>query len=98
MNFETPAWKAIDQLVAEQKLEAARTALGELRATVARSGNTSDWTRALIREVQLGTALGSVETAVRTLREAPWPDDGFSQLLLELFYATTLVHYVDRYA
>src|SRR5262245_6085680 len=98
MDFDTPAWKEIDQLVDEQKLEAARSKLSELREAAQRSGNTSDWTRALIRDVQLGTALGGVETAVRTLREAKWPDDDFSRLVLELYYATTLIHYVDAYA
>lgn len=98
MNFDTPEWKAIDKLIDEQKLEAARTEIGKVRAAAEKSGNASDWTRALIRDVQLGTALGGVETAVRTLREAKWPDDGFSQLVLELYYATTLVNYVDHYA
>ena len=98
MNFDTPAWKEIDKLVDEQKLEAARERLKALRDAAERSGNTTDWTRALIRDVQLGTALGGVETAVRTLREAKWPEDSFSRLVLELYYATTLVHYVDAYA
>ncbi|HKU43444.1 MAG TPA: hypothetical protein VJR89_35020, partial [Polyangiales bacterium] len=97
MNFDTPAWKEVDTLVAEQKLEAARAKLAELRAAAERSGNASDWTRALIRDVQLGTALGGVESAVRTLREATWPEDELSRLVLQLYYASTLLHYIDAY-
>ena len=98
MHFDTPAWQAIDKLVEEQKLEAARTALSALQKEAEAAKNYSDWTRALIRDVQLRAALGSIETAVRTLREARWPEDGFSQLVLELYYAETLVHYLSRYA
>ena len=97
MTFDTPAWQAIDKLIEEQKLEAARTALVELRTQAAASGKHADWTRALIREVQLSTALGSVETAVRELRQAEWPKDAFSRLLLELYYAGALLEYLDQY-
>lgn len=98
MQFDTPAWKAIDKLIDEQQLEAARKALVELRTLAAASGNHADWTRALIREVQLTTALGSMETAVRELRAAPWPNDALSRLLLDLYYADTLINYVDQYS
>ncbi len=98
MNFETPAWKEIDRLVEEQKLEAARARLAELRDAAQQSGNTADWTRALIRDVQLGSALGGFEAAVRTLRDAKWPEDDFSRLVLELYYATTLIQYIDSYS
>ena len=98
MHFDTPAWQAIDKLVEEQKLEAARTQLAALRKEAEAAKNYSDWTRALLRDVQLQAALGSVETAVRTLRQARWPEDGFSQLVLELYYADTLIHYMARYA
>ncbi len=98
MSFDTPEWKEIDRLVDEQKLEAAREQLGKLRQRAEAEGRATDWTRALIRDVQLGTALGGVETAVRKLREQKWPDDGFSQLVLELYYAQTLVNYLDQYS
>lgn len=97
MNFDTPAWKEIDQLVDEQKLEEARSKLDALLESARSSKSGSDWTRALIRQVQLGNALGGVETAVRTLREAAWPDDEFSRLVLELYYAQTLLNYLDLY-
>ncbi|HET8938323.1 MAG TPA: MG2 domain-containing protein [Polyangiales bacterium] len=98
MHFDTPAWHAIDELASEQKLEAARAKLAELRTAAEAAGNTSDWTRALIRDVQLQAALGGIETAVRSLRQARWPEDGFSQLVLEMYYAETLINYLTGYA
>ena len=97
MSFETAQWQAIDKLVAEQKLEAALTELAALHKAAAESGKHTDWTRALLREVQLRTALGGAETAVRQLREAEWPKDDFSQLLLELYYAGSLLEYLGHY-
>jgi alpha-2-macroglobulin len=98
MHFDTPAWQAIDKLVEEQKLEAAREKLAELRASAEASKSYSDWTRALIRNVQLQSGLGGIETAVKTLRQAKWPDDSLSQLVLELYYAETLRNYMSAYA
>jgi alpha-2-macroglobulin len=98
MHFDTPAWQAIDKLIEEQKRQEARGKLEELRAAAEFSGNFSDWTRALLRDVQLQAALGGIETAVRSLRQARWPEDGFSQLVLELYYAQTLLQYMSGYA
>ena len=42
---------------------------------------------ALIREVQLRTGLHGYETAVRFLKEEPWPKGLLSRAALELFYA-----------
>src|SRR5688572_17461905 len=66
-------WKEVDRLVGEQKFEAASAVVGRIRAKAMADGNEADWTRALVREVQLRTALHGYETAVRFLREEPWP-------------------------
>ena len=63
--------------IAEQERIAAQIA-------AEKAENYSDWTRALIRDVQLQAALGGAETAVRSLKQARWPNDAFSQLVLEL--------------
>jgi len=40
MQFDTPAWREIDKLVDEQKLEAARTQLTALRDAAQKAENT----------------------------------------------------------
>jgi len=90
-------WKAIEALVAEQKFQAAADAVGELRLRAQDAGSAEEWTRALVEEVQLTAALGGVETAVRLLREAPWPEDAISQAVLRLLYAHSLARYLDTY-
>ncbi|HEX8698909.1 MAG TPA: MG2 domain-containing protein, partial [Myxococcaceae bacterium] len=91
------SWKDIDQLVSEQKLEAAAKA-AEARLAQARTQTQEDeWTRALIRTVQLRTALHGYETSVRFLREQPWPKGTVPRVTLQLFYAQSLVTYAQAY-
>jgi uncharacterized protein YfaS (alpha-2-macroglobulin family) len=91
------SWKEIDQLVSEQKLEAAAKA-AEARLTQARAQNNEDeWTRALVRTVQLRTGLHGYETSVRFLREQPWPKGTVARTTLRLFYAQSLVTYTQAY-
>jgi len=92
-----PTWKDVDRLVSEQKLEEASRAAGEIRAAAKRSGNETEETRALIREVQLRTALHGYETAVRFLKEEPWPKGLRSRTVLNLYYARSLVVYSQAY-
>jgi uncharacterized protein YfaS (alpha-2-macroglobulin family) len=91
------SWKEIDKLVDEQKLEAAAQAV-EARLAQARSKSDEDeWARALIRTVQLRTALHGYETSVRFLREQPWPKGLLPRTTLQLFYAQSLVTYTRAY-
>ncbi|WP_426751309.1 alpha-2-macroglobulin family protein [Myxococcus sp. Y35] len=92
-----PSWKAIEAMVDEQKVEAAAQA-AEARLTQAKvQGDEAEWTRALVRTVQLRTALHGYETAVRFLREAPWPKGVLPRATLNLFYANALVTYAQAY-
>ncbi|HLL02769.1 MAG TPA: alpha-2-macroglobulin family protein [Myxococcaceae bacterium] len=92
-----PSWKDIDQLVSEQKLEAAAKG-AEARLTAARAkGDEDEWTRALVRTVQLRTALHGYETSVRFLREQPWPKGAVPRTILRLFYAQSLMTYTQAY-
>ncbi|RKH10285.1 hypothetical protein D7V97_14185, partial [Corallococcus sp. CA053C] len=92
-----PSWKALDALVADGKVEEAARGV-EARLTAAKAKRDADeWTRALVRTVQLRTQLHGYETAVRFLREQPWPDDARQRATLNLFYAAVLTHYVDAY-
>ncbi|QSQ16253.1 hypothetical protein JY572_09490 [Myxococcus landrumensis] len=92
-----PSWKDIDALVSNQKVEAAAQA-AEARLARARNGSDeAEWTRALIRTVQLRSALHGYETTVRFLREEPWPKGALPRATLNLFYANSLVTYAEAY-
>ena len=73
LGFAVPNWKEIDRLVSEQKLEEAAKAVAAIRAEARGRGDAGEETKALVREVQLREALHGYETAVRFLREEPWP-------------------------
>lgn len=92
------AWQEIDRLISEQKLEAARERVAALLTEVAGGADAATWTRALIRHVQLGTALGGFETAVRFLKDQPWPGDARSRAILSLFYGHSLTNYLQAYS
>ncbi len=91
-------WKVVEKLVSEQKFQAAADAVAEIRRTAAEAGNGEEWTRALVEEVQLRTALHGYETSVRFLHEQEWPDDPTSRAILDLFYARSLVTYAQVYS
>ncbi len=91
-------WTEVDRLISEQKFEAAATATAELRTAAAEAGDEQGWTRALIKEVQLRTGLHGYETAVRFLRQQQPPESPLYRLVLDLFYARSLVHYVQAYS
>jgi uncharacterized protein YfaS (alpha-2-macroglobulin family) len=92
------SWREIDRLVSEQKFEQAKAAVARLRQAARGRGDEADWTRALIRETQLETGLHGYETAVRFLKEEPWPKGLLSRTVLELFYAQSLVNYLRAYS
>ncbi|MFP2962253.1 hypothetical protein ACLEPN_31850 [Myxococcus sp. 1LA] len=92
-----PSWKEIEAMVDDQKMEAAAQA-AEARLTRAKAqGDEAEWTRALLRTVQLRTSLHGYETAVRFLREQPWPKGALHRATLNLFYANALVTYAQAY-
>jgi hypothetical protein len=98
----TPApaasWREVERLVADQKLEEASRRVDQiLRAARARR-DEAEWTKALVREVQLRIGLHGYETAVRFLKEEPWPSGTLSRVTLELFYAQALVQYERAYS
>jgi len=91
-------WKEIDRLVSEQKFEEAVKLVGKRREAARKAGDGAEWTRGLIRETQLRTGLHGYETAVRFLKEEPWPKGLLSRAALELFYAQSLVNYFHAYS
>ena len=94
----TPSWKEVDRLVSEQKFEEASRAVDQLLQSARAREDSADWTKALIRSVQLRTGLHGYETAVRFLKDEPWPSDLLSRAALQLFYAQSLVNYAQMYS
>ncbi|HEV8267349.1 MAG TPA: hypothetical protein VGR00_03915, partial [Thermoanaerobaculia bacterium] len=92
-----PSWKEVDRLVDEQKLEEASKVVEKLRTNARAAGDEAEWTKALIREVQLRTALHGYETSVRFLMDQPWPKGARARATLNLFYGQSLVTYENAY-
>ena len=92
------SWDEVQRLQNEQKLEAASEVVDAIRDRAEAAGDAAEWTRAIVEQVKLRTALHGYETAVRFLKETPWPGDEVSQAVLELFYADALSTYVQAYS
>ncbi|MGB5295211.1 MAG: hypothetical protein WBP34_09700, partial [Thermoanaerobaculia bacterium] len=97
MDHET-AWKEVEELVADQRLEAAFSKVQEALRAARESGNEQEWTKALIESANLRIALHGFEDAVRYLKDQPWPDSELHRSLLQLFYASSLTTYVQAYS
>ena len=91
-------WEDVDRLVSEQKFEAASAAATAIRESAQAAGDSDRWTRALVEETKLRMALHGYETAVRFLKDQPWPEDDVSQAVLELYYANALATYARVYS
>ena len=90
--------KSVEKLIDDQKFEAAAAECARIREDARARGDVPLWTWALIRESQLRTALHGYETAVRFLKDQPWPDSPVARDMLELFYANSLVVYYHAYS
>ncbi len=88
-----PGWKEVDQLLSEQKVQAALDATLARLKTASGKSDEAEWARALIRATQLQLGLHGYETAVRFLREQPWPKGVLQRAALDLYYAHALVTY-----
>lgn len=92
------AWEEIDRLVAEDKMREALGRVETLLAAARQQGAEEDWTRALIRQVQIQSALGGFETAVEGLTGQSWPERPFYRSILHLFHGASLVQYLEVYS
>ncbi|WP_224245212.1 alpha-2-macroglobulin family protein [Hyalangium gracile] len=92
-----PSWKEIDQLVEQQKLEAAIQGIDARLAQAQAKADENEWAKALIRTVQLRTGLHGYETTVRFLRDQPWPKGLLPRTAVQLYYARSLVNYTRAY-
>src|SRR5690348_7692467 len=80
-----PSWKDIDALVEDQTLEAALQGAESRLAQARARGDEDEWARALVRVTQLRSGLHGYETAVRFLREQPWPKGLLPRTALDLY-------------
>jgi uncharacterized protein YfaS (alpha-2-macroglobulin family) len=94
---DSPTWKEVERFVSEQKLDEAAGRVGKIRAAARAAGDEANEAKALVREVQLRTALHGYETSVRFLKDQPWPQGLIPRTTLRLFYAQSLVTYVQAY-
>ncbi len=92
------SWDEVQRLQNEQKYQAAFDLVGEIRRRAEAAGDAEEQTRAIVEQVKLRTALHGYETAVRFLKETPWPDDEVSRAVLDLYYAHSLATYVHAYS
>ncbi|MEO8584986.1 MAG: alpha-2-macroglobulin family protein, partial [Acidobacteriota bacterium] len=90
-------WKEVERLVSEQKFEEAAGRVGKIREAARSAGDETNEAKALVREVQLRTALHGYETSVRFLKDQPWPKSLLPRTTLRLFYAQSLVTYAQVY-
>ncbi len=91
-------WDEVQRLYGEQKYEAANEIVQVIRERAEAAGDADDWTRAIVEQVKLRSALHGYETAVRFLKETPWPDDEVARAVLDLYYANSLATYVHAYS
>ncbi|MBN2319183.1 MAG: hypothetical protein JXR49_08895 [Acidobacteria bacterium] len=91
-------WKQFDRLIEEQKHEAASALVDTMLKSARAAENNTEWTRCLVRNTALRISLHGYETAVRFLKEAPWPEDRMGMSVLNLFYAHSLTTYARRYS
>ncbi len=91
-------WERVESLKSEQKFEAASDLVAEIRAEARAKNHQETWTRALVEETLLRMALHGYETAVRFLREEPWPEAPVWRSVLDLYYANALITYFHQYS
>ena len=91
-------WTEVERLVGEQKYEAAAEVVSRIREAAQARGDAEEWARALAEETAFRMALHGDETAVRFLREQPWPEDPLQRAALNLVYARSLVNYIQVYS
>ncbi len=91
-------WSEVERLIEDQLYEQAADRTASLRAAATAAGDVDGWTRGLVQEVQLRTALHGYERAVALLRDESWPDSARHQAILQLFYAHGLVQYASAYS
>lgn len=90
-------WLAVDKLIQEQKFQAALDGTKIIFERAQKEKNFLLQAEAMVRSAQLEIGLGSFEGAVKNFRDRPWPQQAEAQVLLNLYYAQSLMSYSQRY-
>ena len=90
-------WQRVDQLISDQKLAEAAQDLEKLEAGARARHDDHELARVLIRETQVGLALGGYETAVEALAAKDWPAAPLARAAVELYQAHALLGYLNAY-
>jgi uncharacterized protein YfaS (alpha-2-macroglobulin family) len=91
-------WKKFDELENEQKYEEASKLVEAILEAAKSAARSQEWTRALVRRAQLRMALHGYETAVRHLKDSPWPKDLLGHSMLHFYFAQSLTTYNEAYS
>lgn len=89
-------WAPISKLISEQKYKAAKETLEKNKEDFVT--NDKDWTIYIIQTQRLTMALGEAENSVEAFKTQDWPKSMSSNLLLELYYAQSLLNYYETYS
>ena len=93
-----PEWGKVKKLMNEQKYEAAYKELEGLLKKFREQKDFERITHTLMKMVQLRMSLHGYETAVKFLKGQEWPDGLYSQMVLNLYYAYSLINYYNSYS
>ncbi|MCD4748698.1 MAG: hypothetical protein K8R59_04920 [Thermoanaerobaculales bacterium] len=91
-------WNAVDDLISEQKFQAALDAVVVIRQKAEEGEDAGEWARALVEMTKLRVALHGYETAIRELLRSPWPEDPTLRAVLDLYSAQAMVAYSHAYS
>lgn len=91
-------WANVKRLINEQKYEAAYSELEKLLKKFRESNDYERITHTLMKMVQLRMSLHGYETAVKFLKSEEWPNGLYSQMVLNLYYAYSLINYYNNYS
>lgn len=91
------SWHEVEQLLKEQKITSANKIVRIILEQAQQDKHMENWTRALITRADNQLHQGEIETALREFTQQPWPEEPYAQLVLNLYYANTLTHYINRY-
>ncbi|HWM94449.1 MAG TPA: MG2 domain-containing protein [Thermoanaerobaculia bacterium] len=91
------AWKEIDRLISELKLQEAVQRLDELLPALREAGDEEAYARALIRGAQLRAGSAEPGEAVRFLQSQLWPENRRQRAVLSVFFAEALKNYYVNY-
>lgn len=88
----------VDALIGKQQYKEALIKLSPVIEAAEKKNADSDYTKLLIKEVQLNVGLHGYEKAVETLKKRKWPEAPLSLAMIHILYANTLRNYHDAYS